>query len=288
MKLGMSSYSLAQAIHSGEMTILDVMEWTKELGGEHIEIVPIGYSLTENPQLIKAITAKAKELDLAISNYAIGADFLSGDETAFQQEIERVKKEVDIANQLGVKRMRHDVSFKPPQEGTIEQFDQDLPTIVKACQLIADYAKQYDIVTSIENHGFYLQASDRINLIIAKVNRPNFGHTLDTGNFVCVDEDPAVAVPKCLGNTTMLHAKDFYVRSATAPNPGEGWFGSAGGNYLRGAITGHGDLPLAQILKQVKDHGYDGYISIEFEGMEECKQASAISFKNIKQLWDSI
>ncbi|GAA0316796.1 sugar phosphate isomerase/epimerase family protein [Oceanobacillus oncorhynchi subsp. oncorhynchi] len=288
MKLGMSSYSLANALHSGEMTILDVMQWTKDLGGEHIEIVPIGYTLTNNPQLIEDIVNKAKELDLAISNYAIGADFLSGDDEAFEQEVERVKKEVDIANQLGAKRMRHDVSFKPPHEAGIEQFDKDLPKIVKACQIIADYAKQYDIVTSIENHGFYLQASDRINLIIAKVNRSNFRHTLDTGNFVCVDEDPVSAIKKCLNNISMLHVKDFYVRPDSHANPGEGWFGSAAGNYLRGAITGHGDLPLADILKIVKENGYQGFVSIEFEGMEECKKASAISFKNIKQLWKSL
>ncbi|GAB2540783.1 sugar phosphate isomerase/epimerase family protein [Gracilibacillus alcaliphilus] len=288
MKLGMSSYSLANAIHSGEMTILDVMQWTKDLGGEHIEIVPVGYTLTDNPQLVEDIVNKANELELDISNYAIGADFLSGDEAAFDKEVERVKKEVDIAHQLGVKRMRHDVSFKPPHEASIEQFDQDLPQIVKACQIIADYAKQYDIVTSLENHGFYLQASDRINLIIAKVDRPNFGHTLDTGNFVCVDEDPVSAVQKCLTNISMLHVKDFYIRPASHANPGEGWFGSAAGNYLRGAITGHGDLPLADILKVVKDSGYDGFVSIEFEGMEECKQASKISFQNIKKLWESL
>ncbi|MGN8646028.1 sugar phosphate isomerase/epimerase family protein [Gracilibacillus sp. HCP3S3_G5_1] len=288
MKLGMSSYSLANAIHEGEMTILDVMQWAKEQGAEHIEMVPIGYTLTNDPQLVADIVKKAKEVGIDISNYAIGADFLSGDANAFQAEIERVKQEVDIANQLGVRRMRHDISFKPPADAGMKQFHQDLPKIVEACQEIADYAKQYDIVTSIENHGFYIQASDRINLIVSQVNRSNFGHTLDTGNFLCADEDPITAVKKCMDSATMVHIKDFYIRPQSWPNPGEGWFTSAGGQYLRGAITGHGDIELEAILKVIKDSGYDGYISIEFEGMEECKQASEISMRNVRNMWNQL
>ncbi|QGH36624.1 TIM barrel protein [Gracilibacillus salitolerans] len=288
MKLGMSSYSLANAIAKGEMSILDVIQWTKDQGGEHIEIVPIGYTLTDNSQLVADIVSKAEEVGVDISNYAIGADFLSGDEKAFQAEMERVKQEVDIANQLGVRRMRHDISFKPPVEASMEQFDNDLPKIIEACQEIADYAKQYDIVTSIENHGFYIQASDRINLIVSRVNRSNFGHTLDTGNFLCADENPIIAVKKCIDHATMVHVKDFYIRPQSWHNPGEGWFSSAGGQYLRGAITGHGDIELESVLKIIKDSGYDGYVSIEFEGMEECKKASDISLKNVRNIWDQL
>lgn len=288
MKIGMSSYSLAGDIHSGKMTILDVMEWTKEQGGEHIEIVPIGYTLTDNPSLVEDIVKKSKELDLCLSNYAIGADFLTGNKEEYQKEIDRVKKEVDIANALGVKKMRHDISFKPPSEGNIEQFDCDLSQMIEACQEIADYAKQYNIVTSIENHGFYVQGSDRVRLIIKKVNRPNFGLTLDTGNFLCVDEDPLCAIKKCLEFTTMLHVKDFYIRDATSFSPGQGWFTTTGGKYLRGAITGHGDIDIKAVMQAVKESGYDGDVSIEFEGMEPCKLASQISLQNVRNIIEQL
>lgn len=288
MKLGMSSYSLAGAINSGEMSILDVIQWTADQGGEHIEIVPIGYSLTDNPELIDQIREKANEAGIDISNYAIGADFLPDTDEAFEKEIDRVKKEVDIANRLGVKLMRHDVSFKPPVEASIKQFEIDLPRLTEACQRIADYAAQYDIVTSIENHGFYVQASDRVQLLIENVDRPNFKTTLDTGNFLCVDEDPVAAVKKNISYASMVHAKDFYVRPASSYSPGEGWFQSTAGNYLRGAITGHGDINLQDILKVIKDSGYDGYISIEFEGLEECKKGSKIGLDNVRRIWDEL
>ncbi|AVR00184.1 sugar phosphate isomerase [Oceanobacillus iheyensis] len=288
MKLGMSSYSLLGAIKTGEMSILDVIQWTADQGGEHIEIVPLGFTLEDNPDLIKSIVQKAKDVGIEISNYAIGADFLKPGEGAFEQEIARVKKEVDIAHQLGVKLMRHDVSFRPANEASIKQFETDLPKLTEACQIIAEYAKEYGIVTSIENHGFYVQASDRVQRLIENVDRPNFKTTLDTGNFLCVDEDPLVGVSKNIGYASMVHAKDFYVRPASSYNPGEGWFQSTTGNYLRGAITGHGDINLREVLKVVKEAGYDGYLSIEFEGLEECKKASKIGLDNVRRIWQSL
>lgn len=288
MKLGMSSYSLLGAMKADGMSILDVIDWTADQGGEHIELVPMGYTLTDNPELIDSILKKVNERNIDISNYAIGADFLPETDEAYEQEIERVKKEVDVANQLGVKLMRHDVSFKPPQEASIQQFEKDLPRLTEACQRIADYANQYGIVTSIENHGFYVQASDRIQRLIYEVDRPNFKTTLDTGNFLCVDEDPIAGVKNNINVASMVHFKDFYFRPESWYNPGDGWLVTTSGNYIRGAITGQGDIDLREVVKVVKASGYDGYISIEFEGLEESKQAAKISMDNVRKIWNSV
>ena len=43
---------------------------------------------------------------------------------------------------------------------------------------------------------------------------------------------------------------------------------SRAGNYLRGTIIGHGNVPVKQCLHILKSAGYDDTISIEFEGME--------------------
>ena len=73
-----------------------------------------------------------------------------------------MKKQVDIANALGVKMMRHDVAWRDKENTSIVQFEDDLPKIVEACQQVADHAAQYGITTSIENHGFHVQGSDRV------------------------------------------------------------------------------------------------------------------------------
>ncbi|WP_210469796.1 sugar phosphate isomerase/epimerase [Sporosarcina sp. 6E9] len=288
MKLGLSSYSLLGAFNRKEMTIIDAIQWVADQGGEHIEIVPnLGFSFEEDPTLIDKVREKANEVGIELSNYAIGANFITDNEEDYQAEIVRVKKEVDIANQLGIKFMRHDVASRPIPETTIQQFEADLPQLIEACREIADYANQYGIITSVENHGYYIQASDRVQSLVSHVDRPNFKTTLDIGNFLCVDEDPVVATKNNIELASIVHFKDFFHRPAKL-NPGEGWMQTASGNYLRGTIVGHGDIDIREVMRIVKGSGFDGYISVEFEGMEDCKQASKIGMANVRRLWDEI
>lgn len=285
MKIGVSTYSLYRPIQSGEITVLGAIEKIAEMGGEHVEIVPIGYTLTGNPELVDQIVAKAKEVGIDVSNYAIGANFAVDTEEAYRKEIERVKGEVDIAAHLGVKLMRHDVASR--QDTSIKQFNQEVGRLAEACREIADYAAQYGITTSVENHGYYIQASDRVQTLVQAVDRPNFRTTLDVGNFMCADEDPVAAVKNNMPYASMVHIKDFYLRPA-ALNPGDGWFRTASGNFLRGAIAGHGDINLRESIRIIKESGFDGYFSIEFEGMEDSFQGTKIGLENVKRFWNEV
>lgn len=287
MKLGVSSYSLQGAAEREGMTILDMIRWTAELGGEHVEIVPIGFDLVERPELAAQIRQTAEEAGIELSNYAIGANFMKGTETEYAAEIERVMKHVDVARQLGVTRMRHDAAWRPTDEISVDDFERDFEALVRACRTVAEYAGQFGIVTSVENHGYYIQASERVGRLVRAVDREHFRTTLDIGNFLCVDENPSIAVRNNIPLASMVHVKDFYYRPASR-NPGEGWFKTAYGNYLRGAIAGHGDIDMYEIIRIVKRSGYDGYISIEFEGMEECKSAIKIGMENIRRIWDEV
>ncbi|MFD0695202.1 sugar phosphate isomerase/epimerase family protein [Paenibacillus sp. GCM10027628] len=285
MKLGVSSYSLYRALQSGEMDILGVIDWIADQGGEHVEIVPLGFELAGKPEVADAIREKAQSRGLEVSNYAIGANFATETEEAYLQEIARVKEEVDLAARLGVKRMRHDVAHS--KDTSIHSFHRELDRLAVACRQIADHAAQYGIVTSVENHGYFVQASDRVQALVRAVDRPNFRTTLDIGNFLCVDEDPVAAVKNNLPIASMVHVKDFY-RRPSYQNPGEGWFTTTSGNYLRGAIAGHGDIDIREVLRVVKSSGYDGCISLEFEGMEECKSGTKIGLDNLRRLWSEV
>lgn len=283
MKLGISTYSFWQAMEKGEMDVLQAIGHIAAMGGEHAEIVPLGFDLATTPELVAAIRDKAAAVGIELSNYAIGANFAGLSDEEFEREIERVLKEVDIAAALGVTRMRHDVAHS--ENRSIARFLSDLPRLAEACRRIADYAAPLGITTSVENHGFYVQASDRVQALIDLVGRPNFRTTLDIGNFVCVDEDPVIAVRNNIPYASMVHVKDFYRRPAHA-NPGEGWFRSSGGAYLRGAIAGQGDLDIRSALRIVRESGYDGYLSVEFEGMEPCVQGTRIALDNVRRIWN--
>jgi sugar phosphate isomerase/epimerase len=54
---------------------------------------------------------------------------------------------------------------------------------------------------------------------------------------------------------------------------------------LRGAIVGQGDIDMPEVIRIIKNSGYDGYISVEFEGMEDCRIGSRIGIDNAKRVW---
>lgn len=286
MKLGLSSYSLHRAIEAKEMTVLEAMEWAAENGAEHFEIVPLGsFALEINSPAIEEIRAKAKETGLELSNLAVGGNFLQPSDAEFEQEVARLCGQVDIAHALGMKLMRHDIAFLPPEQATSERFDAEFDRLVDGCRRVADYAAAYGITTSIENHGFFVQSSDRVQRIIHAVNRPNFKTTMDIGNFICVDEPNYSAVKRNYSLASMIHVKDFYIRPEWN-DPGEGWFRSANGTYLRGAILGQGDVPVREILQFIKRSGYQGYLSLEFEGMEDCRLGSRYGLNYARRVWN--
>ncbi|QAY66488.1 sugar phosphate isomerase/epimerase family protein [Paenibacillus protaetiae] len=283
MKLGISTYSLYQALSKGEMTIIDVIRFAAEIGSEHLEIVPLGFPLHDNPELIGAIRQEAQANGLVLSNYAVGANFADLDDEALEQEIARVKREVDIASALGIRLMRHDAASSA--DVSLGHYIAELPRLTAACRDIADYAMSKGITTSVENHGFFLQRSERVASLVQAVGRSNFRTTLDIGNFLCADEDPVLAVANNISIASMVHFKDFYRRPSRL-NPGAGWFRTSGGSWLRGAIVGHGDLDLPEIVRIVKQSGYDGYISIEFEGMEDCRTGTRLGLECARRLWN--
>lgn len=221
MKPGVSTYSLLQAIKAGEMTVLDVIDWIAEQGGEHMEIVPYGFTLEDQPELADAVRERAAAKGIALSNYSMPANFVQETQEAFEAEMERVKRHVDTVHRLGMKHMRHDVTAftLPPEKWGIDYLEDNLAQIVEGCRRIADYAAQYGITTTIENHGVSVQASDRVQRVLRAVDRPNFKTTLDIGNFLCVDEQPLVGVKRNLPFASLIHVKDFYIRPADQ-NPG--------------------------------------------------------------------
>ncbi|EXX85021.1 sugar phosphate isomerase [Paenibacillus darwinianus] len=286
MKLGISTYSLYQALKSEEMDILAVMEWIAASGGEHVEIVPLGFDI-EKPGMVEAIRRKAEETGLDISNYAVGGNLLTSTEEEYQHELKKLREQVDIAHRLGVDRMRHDIAWRPIAECTAASFEADLPRLAEGCAIIAEYAERYGITTSVENHGYYVQAAERVQRLIHSVNRKNFRTAIDVGNFMCADEDSVASLKKNLPFASMVHLKDFYLRPSYR-NPGKGWFSTVSGNFIRGAIVGHGDIDMWEVIRVMKESGYDGYISIEFEGMEDCRQGTLIGLENARTIWEQV
>ncbi len=275
MKICVSSYSFTRYIASGKLTQLTVLDKAKELGFDGIEYA------TDKPTIepyVSQIAARSRELELPIACYLTGADFVNRD---FEAEVARVCEEVDMAAALGAPMMRHDTTWSFPAGATFEDI---LPTIAEGCRRVTEYAKTKGIRTLVENHGTLVQDSARVVALYRAVGNPNFSLLADMGNFMCADENSAVAMGNVLPYAAHIHAKDFIFKSGDGEAPGEGFFCTRAGNYLRGTIIGHGVVPVRQCVRLIKRAGYNGWLSLEFEGMEDCIDGCRIGLANLRRI----
>lgn len=280
MQIGVSSYSYSRLVSAGTLAQIDVPNKAKEQGFEVIEFsglnVPKGEQIETFAQKVRE---RCQQVGLPIVNYTIGADFLAKD---WKAEVERLRGELKIAKILGVGGMRHDVTRGFPKgHSGAKGWDDALPTLIQGCRAVAQIAADMGIRTMMENHGFFAQDSARVEQLANGVAHPNFGLLVDIGNFLCADEDPVLAVARVAPYAFHAHAKDFHVKSGLMPNPGKGWFQSRAGNYLRGAIIGHGEVPVTQCIALLRKAGYDGPLSIEFEGMEDVLTGISLGRENL-------
>lgn len=227
------------------------------------------------------LAAQSKEFEMPIIAYMVGADFLANGVAA---QVETLKKEVEIAATLGAHRMRHDATGGKDATGKAYTWEEALPILAEGYGRVTEYAMGLGINTMIENHGYFAQDAARVKSLIEAVGNRNFGWLVDMGNFMCADETPVASVAIAAPLAAHAHAKDFHFKKKGEFVPKHGWFSTRGGDSLRGAMIGHGVVNVPECLKILRSAGYDGWLSVEFEGMEDCLMALKYNLETLREL----
>ena len=286
MKIGVSSYSFAQYIRAGKMTQLDCVARAHEMGFSGIEFTALsGSCLEEQLELARKIAGEAEKYGIEIIAYTIGANLYQETEEKNEKELERLFGQLEVAKALGAPLMRHDVCYELGKSGNARSFDLMLPTIAKNARILTERAESLGIRTCTENHGFIAQDSDRVERLFNAVAHDNYGLLVDVGNFICADEEPSRAVSRVAPYAIHVHAKDFDV--GETPENGRKDT-TRGGNYWRATAIGDGSIPVEKCLRILKNAKYDGYVSVEYEGAEDCIEGIAKGLANLKSYIEKI
>ena len=260
MKYSVSTYSFGPYASRGVPFMIDE---AARLGFEGIEFcLDEEYSDDE----LRSFAKRARDAGIAPVCSCVGADFLRCSD--FREEIRKVEREVRRAAALGTTLLRHDVSVGSPGKLSDRDYDDALPTLTDACREITEYARGFGIATCTENHGYFSQDASRILKLYGSVGDGNFGILCDIGNFMCADADPVESTALVAPYAVHVHAKDFYLSREKEP-AGEGWFPTRGGGSLLGAVIGDGDARAGESIAALRSAGYDGFVSVEFEGRED-------------------
>lgn len=284
MRIAVSSYSYSRLRKKEGMSDAELCRLVSSQGFDGIEFTEMrgGASGPEALREAEAIREESEKLGLPVVSYSIGADLLGREKTA---ETERLMRCVDVAKALGAPVMRHDAAYAPKKDVPRYTWREAVKDMAPLIREVTEYASSLGIRTCTENHGLFMQDSERVEALIREVGSPNYGWLVDVGNFLCADEDPVRAVCTAAPYAFHVHVKDFLRKEWNDPDPGKGWLVTRGGSRIRGTIVGSGVVPVKQCLDKIFSTGYDGFVSIEFEGLEDDTTAVCEGLSYLRRLY---
>ena len=162
MKIGVSSYSFRKHIAATGISYTDLCNVAKSMGFEGIEFVELeNYDKVTDPMVnAKYIKEHCAEIGLDVIAYTVGASFTDED---FEPQFEKLKSQIDLAKAMGAPVLRHDVCYKLP-EGM--SWEDAIELMAPRIRRVTEYAASLGIKTCTENHGYILQAPERVEKLI--------------------------------------------------------------------------------------------------------------------------
>jgi sugar phosphate isomerase/epimerase len=260
MKLGISMWSYVSHYKRGDMTVESFLDTARDLGADGVEL--LDFFWRERETELARVKNRLGEMGMPVSAYAIGNNLTEPDEQTRRRQVESIFLGVDTARLLGTDRVR--VFAGNPNEGV--DYDTGLNWIVEGLRQGARYAEESNVLLCLENHGLLAGRADQVRHIIDSVGSPALLANPDTGNFMLVNQNPVTAIRELAPITGSVHFKDF--RKA-AQSETEHVYQGLNGSRVVGAAIGEGDVDLRKVVEILHDSGYDGYLTIEYEGAED-------------------
>ena len=126
---------------------------------------------------------------------------------------------------------------------------------------IAPLVNDAGLILTIENFpgksSAFVTADDYFK---AKAEIPSLKLTYDDGNATS-GEEPIESFKRCANDVVHVHFKDWYI----SDTPKEGHKEMLNGKYFKPALIGQGDIDTASVWNALKNHGYKGFINVEYE-----------------------
>ena len=129
-------------------------------------------------------------------------------------------------------------------------------------QRIIEVAEAYEIIVTIEVHGYFTTKPEFLERMLAFVDSPFLRLNLDTGNSFIAGQDPVEFCRRFRHKVAHVHVKDVSESLAAIARGGQT------GIALSHCAVGEGvnAANIKQVLTLLHERGFDGHLSIECEG----------------------
>jgi sugar phosphate isomerase/epimerase len=278
IKLAISSYSYWH-FRTTKVPIETVIDNAAALGVEGVDILHRQMDIAEQAPFDEAGRAYCQKLKrhaflngMDLIAFSIHQDFVDPEKEKRGQAIGHTLKCIDIAHELGVPCIR----LNSGRWNTIRSFDDlmaargEEPVLpgyqeedgfkwcIQGIEACLPHAEKQGVLLALENHWGLTRTPQGLLRIVNDIDSPWLGVLMDTGNFL---EDPYDKLEAIAPKTIFVQAKTYF----------------GGGEWYTL------DLDYKRIAGILRDVGYGGYVSLEFEGKEKPETGVAKSVAMLKE-----
>lgn len=256
--IGVSTYSFWQFNGPREETPIEYcIEQAARMGFDGIELLLVQMTSEEKPYLNK-LKKLAFHSGLDLMGFSTHQGYVFPEKEKRDAEIKKTIHQIELAYELGIPTMRLNTGrwgtsgsfdelmanrgIEPVLEGYTE--DDGFNWVIDSIQQCIPVAEKCGVVLGLENHWGMGRTAEGVQRIVKAIDSPWLMVTLDTGNFL---EDPYDQLEMLADQAILMQAKTYY----------------GGGKWYTL------DLDYPRIGEIMRNVGYKGYISLEFEGNED-------------------
>lgn len=263
IKLGIATYSYWH-FRDPKVSIETVMDKAAEIGVEGVDILHRQMDIPEKEPLTAAHRTHLHKLKrhafrngLEICCVSTHQSFVKPKPEELTENVEHTKKCIEIAYELGCPCIR----INTGRWGTAKDFDELMKNrgiepilpghteeegfkwCIEGIERCLPKAEECGVMLALENHWGLARTPEGLLRILNSITSPWLGGLMDTGNFL---EEPYPKLQAIAPKTVYVQAKTYY----------------GGGEWYTL------DLDHKRIAGILRDAGYTGYVSLEFEGKE--------------------
>jgi len=238
-----------------QWSLKKICEQAKSCGYDAIDFRGLGADLdiTSSPLFTKEIQSTARRLrDTGLAVSGISSSIRLCDKTCQRQNLEEAKRTIDVALALGCENVRVFGGGDPATLGLQASIE-----IGRAClEEILSLPAARHLYWLFETHDQWIKSAN-YRPLLESIQDPAFGvlwdmhHTIRLGG-----EAPAETLANVGKRIRYTHLKD------ARRDPGHPKAMSDGWRYV---APGEGELPLAECVRLLRQHGYTGYLVLEHE-----------------------
>jgi len=243
LRLGLAAYSMRDYLTgklSPAMTLDDFIERAAAWEVDAVELTSYYFPPDFAPAYVAGLKRHCFLLGLDVSTTPIRNTFTYPAGPEREREIAHVKRWLDVAADLGSPAIR--IFAGDAQKGQPEA--EARRCCVESIEACADHARSRGVFLALENHGGIVAEPDSLLEIVRAVKSEWFGVNLDTGNFH--GTDPFADLARCVPYAVTAQVK---VEMQAKGGPKQ-------------------EADLGRLVRMLKDGGYRGYATIEYEAAE--------------------